>query len=123
MISSDLLDILRPVLLFGPYLRSFLKVASRPQQKNDFSIYFYDMLFYHLNDKSCWFVYFYCYLVFYIVPKKGYKASVAVTPALFRVPSQRSLAPRVTSVTSVASDKGDYETSFLMIIIYLFNKL
>ena len=32
---------------------------------------------------------------------------MAVLPAPVRVPSQRSLAPSVTSVTSVANDKGD----------------
>ena len=34
-------------------------------------------------------------------------ASVAVPPAPVRVPGQRPLAPSVTSVTSVANDKGD----------------
>ena len=33
--------------------------------------------------------------------------SVAVPPAPVRVPSQRSLAPSVASVASVANDKGD----------------
>ena len=36
-------------------------------------------------------------------------ASVAVAPAPVRVPSQRPLAPRVASFTSVANDKGDNE--------------
>ena len=35
------------------------------------------------------------------------KGSVAVSPAPLRVPSQRPLASSVTSVTSVANDKGD----------------
>ena len=39
----------------------------------------------------------------------GCGVSVAVPPALVRVPSQRSLAPNVASVTSVANDKGDNE--------------
>ena len=34
---------------------------------------------------------------------------MAVSPALVRVPSQRPLAPSVTSVTSVANDKDDNE--------------
>ena len=34
---------------------------------------------------------------------------MAVPPPPVRVPSQRSLVPNVTSVTSVANDKGDYE--------------
>jgi hypothetical protein len=34
-------------------------------------------------------------------------ASVAVPTALVRIPSQRTLAPSVASVTSVANDKGD----------------
>ena len=34
---------------------------------------------------------------------------MAVPPAPVRVPSQRSLAPSVASVTSVAKDKGDDE--------------
>ena len=34
---------------------------------------------------------------------------MAVPPALVRVPSQRSLAPSVTSVRSVANDMGDNE--------------
>ena len=33
--------------------------------------------------------------------------SVTMPQALVRVPSQRPLAPSVTSVTSVANDKGD----------------
>ena len=41
-------------------------------------------------------------------PKKAL-ATVTVPPAPLRVPSQRSLAPSVTSVTSVANDKGDNE--------------
>ena len=35
--------------------------------------------------------------------------SVAVSPALARVPNQRPLAPSVASVTSVVNDKCDYE--------------
>ena len=38
---------------------------------------------------------------------KKLSVSVAVPPALVRVPSQWSLAPRVASVTLVANDKGD----------------
>ena len=34
---------------------------------------------------------------------------MALPPAPVRVPSQRSLAPSVASVTSVANDKGDNE--------------
>ena len=34
---------------------------------------------------------------------------MAVPPAPVRVPSQRSLTPNVTSVTSVANDKGGNE--------------
>ena len=34
---------------------------------------------------------------------------MAVPPAPVRVPSQRLLAPRVASVTSIANDKGDNE--------------
>ena len=34
---------------------------------------------------------------------------MAVPPAPVRVPSQRPLAPSVTSVTSVANDDGDNE--------------
>ena len=41
-------------------------------------------------------------------PKK-FQTSVAVPPASVRVPSQRSLAPCVASVTPVANDKGDNE--------------
>ena len=41
-------------------------------------------------------------------PKK-LSVSVAVPPAPVRVPSQRPLAPSVTSVTSVTNDKGDNE--------------
>ena len=41
-------------------------------------------------------------------PKK-LLVSVAVPPALVRVPSQRPHAPIVASVTSVANDKGDNE--------------
>ena len=41
-------------------------------------------------------------------PKKLW-ASVAVAPVPVRVPSQRPLAPSVTSVTSVANDKDDNE--------------
>ena len=40
---------------------------------------------------------------------KKVHASVAVPPAPVRVPSQMPLAPSVTSVTSVANDKGDNE--------------
>ena len=40
--------------------------------------------------------------------EKSY-ASVAVPPAPVWVPSQRSLAPSIASVTSVANDKGDNE--------------
>ena len=38
---------------------------------------------------------------------KGLYASVAVSASPIRVPSYRPLAPSVTSVTSVANDKGD----------------
>ena len=38
---------------------------------------------------------------------KKFLVSVAVPPALVRVPSQRSLAPIVTLVTLVANDKGN----------------
>ena len=38
-----------------------------------------------------------------------FEASVAVPPAPVRVPSQRPLATSVTSITSVANDKGDNE--------------
>ena len=44
--------------------------------------------------------------------QKKLSVSVAVPPAPVRVPSQRSLAPSVasvTSVTSIANDKGDNE--------------
>ena len=41
--------------------------------------------------------------------KKKLNASVAVPPAPVRVPSQRPLAPSVTSGTSVANDKGNNE--------------
>ena len=41
-------------------------------------------------------------------PKK-FQTSVAVPLAPVRVPSQRPLAQRVASVTSVANDKGDNE--------------
>ena len=41
-------------------------------------------------------------------PKKLH-ASVVVPAAHVRVPNQRPLAPSVTSVTSVANDKGDNE--------------
>ena len=41
--------------------------------------------------------------------KKKLLASVAVPPAPVRVPSQRPLAPSVTSVTLVANDKGEME--------------
>ena len=39
--------------------------------------------------------------------QKKLVVSVAVPPAPVRVPSQRSLAPSVTPITSVANDKGD----------------
>ena len=42
-------------------------------------------------------------------PWAAAKSSVTVLPAPVRVPSQMSLAPTVTSVTSVANDKGDNE--------------
>ena len=42
--------------------------------------------------------------------QKKLSVSVAVPPAPVRVPSQRLLAPSVTSVTSVAIDKGDNKT-------------
>ena len=38
--------------------------------------------------------------------QKSHKASVAVPPAPVRVYSQKSLAPSVTSVTSIANDEG-----------------
>ena len=41
--------------------------------------------------------------------KKKLSVSLAVPPAPVRVPSQRPLAPSVTSVTSVANDKGNNE--------------
>ena len=41
-------------------------------------------------------------------PKK-LSVIVAVPPAPVRVPSQRSIAPSVVSVMSVANDKGDNE--------------
>ena len=41
-------------------------------------------------------------------PKK-FQSSVTVPPDPLRVPSQRPLAPSVTSVTSVVNDKGDDE--------------
>ena len=41
-------------------------------------------------------------------PKK-FETSVAVPPAPVRVPSQRSFAPSVASVTSVANDMDDNE--------------
>ena len=41
--------------------------------------------------------------------KKKLSFSVAVPPAPVRVPSQRPLAPSVSSVKSVANDKGDNE--------------
>ena len=41
--------------------------------------------------------------------KKKLSVSVAVPPVPVRVPSQRPLAPSVSSVTSVANDKGDNE--------------
>jgi hypothetical protein len=40
------------------------------------------------------------------LPSKKFQTSVAVPPVPVRVPSQRPLAP---SVTSVANDKGDNE--------------
>ena len=42
--------------------------------------------------------------------QKKLSVSVAVPPAPVRVPSQRPLAPSVSSVTSVANDMGDNET-------------
>ena len=45
------------------------------------------------------------------------KASVAVPPAPVRVPSQKPLAPSVTSVTSVANDKGHNEISLICVFI------
>ena len=41
--------------------------------------------------------------------KNKFQTSVAVSPAPVWVPSQRTLAPSVASVTSVANDKGDSE--------------
>ena len=41
--------------------------------------------------------------------KKNLSVSVAVPPALGRVPSQSPLTPSITSVTSIANDKGDNE--------------
>ena len=41
--------------------------------------------------------------------QKKLSFSVAVPPAPVRVPSQRPLAPSVSSVKSVANDKGDNE--------------
>ena len=41
--------------------------------------------------------------------KKKLSVSVAASKAPVRVPSQRSIAPSVASVTSVANDKGDDE--------------
>ena len=41
--------------------------------------------------------------------QKSYKASMVVPPAPVRVLSKRPCAPSVTSVTSVANDKGDNE--------------
>ena len=41
--------------------------------------------------------------------QKKLSASVAVPPSPLRVPSQRLLAPSVTSVISVANDKSDNE--------------
>ena len=41
--------------------------------------------------------------------QKKLSVSVAVPPAPVRVPSQRPLAPSVSSVKSVANDKGDIE--------------
>ena len=40
---------------------------------------------------------------------KKFRASFAVPPTPVRFPSQRSLFPSVTSVTSVANDDGDHE--------------
>jgi hypothetical protein len=56
--------------------------------------------------------YYYTYLFLYIFHgamgcgQKSYKGSVVMPPAPLPVPSQRPLAP---SVTSVANDKGDNE--------------
>ena len=41
--------------------------------------------------------------------QKKLSVSVAVPPAPVRVPSQRPLAPSVSSVKSVTNDKGDNE--------------
>ena len=41
--------------------------------------------------------------------KKKLLVSVAVPPAIVRVPSQSLLAPSIASVTLVANDKGDNE--------------
>ena len=41
--------------------------------------------------------------------KRKLHVSVTVSVPLVRVLSQKSLAPRVTSVTSIANDKGDNE--------------
>ena len=45
---------------------------------------------------------------YWLLPKNLH-TSVAVPAALVRVPSQRPLAPSVTSVMSVANDKGENE--------------
>ena len=50
----------------------------------------------------------YSLLVHELWPKKP-KANVVVAPTVVWVPSQRSLAPSVALVTSVANDKGDNE--------------
>ena len=54
---------------------------------------------------SLFFIYFWYTWSYKLQPKKLH-ASVAVPPAPVRIPSQRPLAP---SVTSVANDKGDNE--------------
>ena len=46
-------------------------------------------------------------VVYRSMGEKRYQTSVAVPPVPVRVPSHRPLAPSVTSVTSVANDKGD----------------
>ena len=63
----------------------------------------------------CWSLFYYngfrtacCSWSHGLRPKK-LSVSVAVPPAPVRVPSQRPLAPSVSSVKSVANDKGDNE--------------
>ena len=50
-----------------------------------------------------------CFPWSYRLRPKILYASMTVPPAPVRVPGQRPLAPRITSVTSVAKDKGDNE--------------